>query len=102
MTPGKVKHFFSESSDVAYHREWSIEHHESKCSVLTHSSPEMGSKGQISTLLEYVAYQIEGNEACNNMVVNKLHTDTPSGGVNRNLKVVLLHIKLMGIGRRVP
>ena len=50
LAPGvgsKGQNTFSESSQVVYHREWSIEHHESKYSVLTHSSPEMGSKGQI-------------------------------------------------------
>ena len=40
----------------------------------------VGQKVKYSTFSEYghVAYQTEGNDACSNMVVNILHTDTPS------------------------
>ena len=49
----------------------------------------LGSKGQNSTLSEngHVAYQINGNNECSNMVANILPTDPPqdSGdGVNRS------------------
>ena len=63
----RSKHFFSESSHVAYQirREWSIEHHASTYSVITHPRPLGGVTGQNNFFSEssHVAYQIKGNGA---------------------------------------
>ena len=53
----------------------------------------------------HVAYQIEGNEACSGMVVNifsQKHTRHWSGFKKTFFKVVVLHIKLLGMEHRSP
>ena len=69
----------------------------------------MGLIGQNSTFSEhgYFAYQIKGNDKCSNMQAHILFFHTPStpwvgSKVNFFLKVVLFHIKLMGIEHRAP
>ena len=66
-------------------------------------------RDQKSSFSEYdnVAYQIKGNDACNNVVAIILPVDTSStwGGVKRSfffLKVVILHIKLRRVEHRTP
>ena len=64
----RSKQFFSESSHVAYQirREWSIEHHASTYSVLTHTlNPWGGVKGQNNFFLKVVMLHIKlgGNGA---------------------------------------
>ena len=66
-----------------------------------------GSKGRISTFSEHghVAYQINGNRKCSNMVANILPTNPPHdpvGGFKRSKfnflqNMVILHIKFRGI-----
>ena len=101
----KVKTFFSESSHDAYQirREWSIKHHASTYSVLTHIPP-MGveSKGQNSTFSErgHVAYQIKWNCECSSMQAQCPYTHIRLLGWGQRLKyffflkVAMLHIKL--------
>ena len=76
-----------------------------------------GARAKITFFSEYghVAYQIEADNACSNMVaVYFAHRHTldsgdgldPRDGVKRSnhffLKVVMLHIKLKGIEHRAP
>ena len=72
---------------------------------------EWGSKGQNSAFSEYdhVAYQIKGNNECSNMQAHILSLHPPStaevGSKVKTfffLKVVMLHIKLNGMGHRAP
>ena len=72
--------------------------------------PREGSKGQYSIFSEYshVAFKIEGNYKCNNMQAHILSLHAPSiPGVGSKvksffLKVVMLHIKLIGMEQRTP
>ena len=57
----------------------------------------------------HVAYQMEGNEAYNNMIANILHLHTPLdpfGGVKRSffsfLEEVMMHSKLTGMKHGRP
>ena len=103
---------FSEYGHVAYQIKADNAGSNMVANILPTDTPwtqGVGSKGQTIYFSEssHVAYQIKADDAGSSMVANILPTDTPltnGGGVKLYLllKVVMLHIKLMGIEHRVP